>query len=318
MSSAVRNFLVVFFLALLGFGILGHFIATVAVPSFVYDDGQTDFSSEDVVSEEEVESTDDTVSTDTVVSGNKFNFAFICLDTNDKLAGVYLMHTDDGYKTCVSVSIPGNASVENNGAFSTLSQLYSDKGEDFLLTKLYYLTGCKIDEHASVCAVDTSGNGRDVTQLSTYLKYTYKIKESFEFPNPNYNRGEADPESSEDNPNDNMEFITVEAGSYALNGQTNDVQNDKMLLDTQYNKNAFEIYNDLLTRIINDETLVGNTQKQTKIMGYMLNKSFRDYGNSGAGLYLFNDYVKASINYSGTGGAWDEIREAIKTLERKV
>lgn len=320
MSSAFRNFLVVFLLALLGFGVLGHVIATVAVPSFVSDFAETDTSStDDEVSDDSVVSEEDTVSSDVLVLGTRYNFAFICLDINEKLAGIYLVHTNDGYKTCVTVPIPGSAMVENNGAFLTLERLYADEGKDFVLKKLFYLTGCNIDEFVTVSAVDSSGNGKNITQLSTSLKYTYRISKGFECPNPYYNRGEIDPEESADvNSNEFLEMITVEPGSYALNGKTNDVENDKMLLNIEYNENAFDIYSEMLTRILNDASNVGNASKQTKILGYMHDKSFRDYSGSGAAVYLFNDYVKASFKYTGSGGAWDEMREAINTLERKV
>lgn len=320
MSSAFRNFLVVFLLALLGFGVIGHIIATVSVPSLVSDFDEVDASStDDHVSNDTSVSVDNNISSDTPVSGTRYNFAFICLDMNEKLAGVYLVHTNDGYKTCVSVPIPGSALVENNGAFSTLEKLYANEGKDFVLKKLFYLTGCKIDEFVTVCALDSSGGGKSVTQLSSTLKYTYKISKGFDCPNPYYNRGEIDTEESADvNSNEFLETIKIEPGSYALNGKTNDVENDKMLLNIDYNPNAFDIYSEMLTRIINDSSFVGNTSKQTKVLGYMHNKSFRDYSSSGAALYLFNDYVKASFKYSGSGGAWDELREAINTLERKV
>lgn len=311
LSGALRNFLVVFLLALLGFGIIGHFIATVAVPALTAEDeSSVSPSSEDVSVPQEESSEDDTVSEDEPVSGTVYNAAFCCFDVNEKLAGVYLIHTNDGYKTCVGITVPGTASVESNGAYTTLAQLYENEGKDYLLTKLYYLTGCKINEYADLCAVDKSGDGRNITRLATYMQYTYKLGKSFEYPNPDYDHGE---ESG-----DNDEMLVIEAGSYALNGETNGIENEKILLDIAYNENAFDIYTDTLTKLLNDGSLAGDTARQAKVMGYMLNKSFVDYNTSGARQYLFNDYVKATISYSGTGGAWDEIREAVKTLERKV
>ncbi len=319
MSSAFRNFLVVFLLALLGFGILGHFVITVAIPALGADEEISADSSLDGTEDETPDASASVgeTSEDEPVGGNKYNFAFLCFDVNDKLAGVYIVHTDDGYKTNVSVSVPGSASVENNGAYCTLAQLYEDEGKDFLISKLYYLTGCRIDENASIYAVDREDNGRDAAQLSTFLRYTYKLDKGFEYPNPDYNRGEVISTESTDTSYDNEEFITVEAGSYALNGETGGVANDKMLLDTEYNENAFDIYRDMITRMLGDASTVNDPTKQAKIAGYLLDKSFRDYSSSGAGVYLFNNYVKAGIDYSGSGGAWDEIREAVKALEKR-
>ncbi len=318
--SGLRNFIIVFLLALLGFGILGHFIATSIVPSLINDgDDVAAESSADSSEESDDTSLDSLVSADTPVSGNVFNFAFFCLDINDRLAGVYLLHTNDGYETCVSVPIPGDAIVENNGAYIPLDKLYEDNSRDFILTKLYYLTGCKIDEYACLKAVDADGRGRNITELSTYLKYTYRIGEEFEYPNPDYIEGAEGNESSEDASSDTAgEFIVVQAGSYALNGKTDGVLNELMLLDTEYNPNAFDIYSELINRMINDGGIAGSKSKQAMIFNYIADRSFRNYDGSGASAYLFNSFRKASFAYSKTGGAWDEIREAIKTLEGKV
>lgn len=319
--SGLRNFLIVFLLALLGFGVLGHFIATSIVPALIDGDDVVDESSADVSDDGSgEESSEDTVSVDDApVAGNTFNFAFFCLDINDKLAGVYLLHTNDGYETCVSVPIPGDAMVENNGAYTTLSKLFADNGGDFMLTKLYYLTGCKIDEYACLRAVDTDGKGRNITELSTYLKYTYRISEEFEYPNPDYIEGAEDNEASADTSSDGgSEFIVIKAGSYALNGKTDGVLNELMLLDTEYNPKVFDVYSELINRMINDGGIAANKTKQATIFNYIADRSFRNYEGSGASAYLFNSFRKASFAYPRTGGAWDEIREAIKTLEGKV
>ncbi len=318
--SGLRNFIIVFLLSLLGFGVLGHFIATGIVPNLIKGDetenvASTDESTEDISSDLIADSSVG----EQIIEGNTFNFAFFCMDINDKLAGIYLLHTHDGYETCVTVPIPGTAFVENNGAYTTITKLYADYGKDFMVTKLFYLTGCKIDEHATVSAVDLDGKGRNVTELSTYLKYTYKIKDEFEYPNPNYIEGGTNHESSDEVSTEEIgEFITIKAGSYALNGTTEGVLNEQLLLDTDYNSNAFDIYLELLNKMINDGAIASNPNKQATIFNYLPERSFRDYAGSGASAYLFNSFRKASFEHPGTGGAWDEIREAIKTLEGKV
>lgn len=320
--SGLRNFIIVFLLALLGFGILGHFIATSIVPALIEGGEPAVDESKDIVSVdgESSESKDELSSeADTVIEGNTFNFAFFCMDINDKLAGIYLLHTHDGYETCVTVPIPGTAFVENNGAYTTMDKLFADHGKDFMLTKLYYLTGCKIDEYATLSAVDRDGRGRNITELSTYLKYTYKVTEAFEYPNPDFIDGDVNEESAEDASKEALgEFIKVEAGSYALNGKTDGILNEQLLLDTEWNPNVFDIFSELLNRMINDPSFATNKNKQATIFNYIADRSFRNYEGSGASAYLFNEFRKASFAYSGTGGAWDEIREAIKTLEGKV
>lgn len=318
--SGLRNFIIVFLLSLLGFGLLGHFLATNVAPNFINGNDSEDVISKDESSEESsYDVSEDSSAKDLLVEGNTFNFAFFCMDINDNLAGVYLLHTHDGYETCVTVPIPGTAFVENNGAYTTMTKLYADYGKNFMITKLFYLTGCKIDEYATLSAVDLDGKGRNVTELSTYLKYTYKVKTEFEYPNPNYIGGGDHFESSEDvSAEDVPEFIKVAAGSYALNGNTEGVLNEQLLLDTEYNPNAFDIYVELLSKMINDGAITSNPNKQATIFNYIPERSFRDYAGSGASAYLFNSFRKANFDHPGTGGAWDEIREAIKTLEGKV
>ena len=234
--SGLRNFLIVFLLALLGFGVLGHFIATSIVPSLIEgDDSVVAESSDGVLSEDTGSDSEDSVSSEEnlVVEGNTFNFAFFCMDINDRLAGIYILHTHDGYETCVTVPIPSTASVENNGAYTTLEKLYADYGKDFMLTKLYYLTGCKIDEHATLSAVDRDGRGRNITELSTYLKYTYKVTEEFDYPNPDFIDGDNGEDSSGEESVEKLgEYIKIEAGSYALTTKISETEMDATSFDS--------------------------------------------------------------------------------------
>ena len=164
MSGAVRNFLVMFFLCLLIFGICGHFIATELIPSMINDGDEDSFVDNDSVLESQPEESvpEYNNENDSVVSGASYTFAFLCLGPDDELVSVYLMHVNEGYKSCVSASIPAYSATEVGG--STLNEIYKFKGSDFLIKKLQYLTGFVVDDHATLYTVDIKGNGHTVTE----------------------------------------------------------------------------------------------------------------------------------------------------------
>lgn len=318
MFSSLRNFFVVFLISLLGFGILGHCIVTIAVPALISGEEESAAEESSVQSDDASGiSEDSSEDAEQKQSGNAFTFAFFCTDVNDELAAIYIVHTDDGYETCTGALLPGTASLENNGAATTLKRLYLDNGRDYLLQKLRFLTGYAIDEYASLAAVDSSGMGRSIVELSTYLGYTYRISTAFTYPNPNYNGDSVTEDESADESADGAEeYIVVAAGDYALNGRTQGVSNYELLLDTEWNAGAHEIYGEMIRRLLNDASYAGNPGRQELVFDFMMNKSFASYSASNAAKYLFNDYEKGYASYTAGSGAWDELKLELKTLEK--
>lgn len=332
MVSGIRNFVVTFFLFLVVFGIIGHFVVNDVVPALIEGDSEESLPEEsgdgNVSDTSESESVSVPESSE-AVSGNSYTFAFICLGLEEELVGVYLTHVNDGYETCVSAILPGTAKTEITG--STLAQIYRLKGKEFLIEKIRYLTGLKVDDCATLHSVDTNGTGRSITELSNYLDYRYRINTAFEYPNPLYkpeapeDSGEVSEESGEsseesvDSGEDitKKEFITIPAGSYSLKGITEGIQNYRLLLDPKYNPEAHSICQELLTQMLADTSMVGNSSKQATVMNFFKDLSFSKYESSDAAKYLFNSFDKETFVCNGGAGAeWDVAKDHFKTLEK--
>lgn len=334
LSSAVRNFIVIFLLALLGFGILGTLFVDDILPKLISESNKDDETGADNTTsdvEQSQESDDSESFSNIAVEGNTYTFAFFCidsLDTEDELLCVYLTRINDGYKTSVSAIIPGDAHTELGGA--SLKRMYKNYGVEHVIKKLYYLTGLEVDDYALLYTYDRNGTGRSITDLSKYLDYRYRLSATFDYPNPLYvpeqnlpeeNSTEISGESFEEpeisgDGTGIAEFISVPIGNYALHGITEGVLNYIMLLDPEYNTNAYVIFSDLVERFLSDGNVIGNISKQTKIFDYFRGKSFSDYQSSDASKYLFNTFEKTSFVCTGGGSAdWDVVKEHFKALE---
>lgn len=323
MSGAVRNFLVMFFLFLLIFGICGHFIATELIPSMINDGDEDSFADSESVMDSQTEESipENNNESKPVVSGATYTFAFLCLGPEDELVSVYLMHVNEGYKSCVSASIPAYSATEVGG--STLNEIYKFKGSDFLIKKLQYLTGFVVDDHATLYTVDIKGNGHTVTALSNRLGYRYRINDAFKYPNPLYEGdivGEESEEVSEEvdisGDDDDGEYFTIEPNSYALNGITNGLNNYSILLDPEWNPNAHEIFQELFKRIFDDKEICSNVSEQNSIMNFMENETFSSYTNSTAAKYLFkykNQHFECECQRISD---WDNVKNTILAKEQ--
>ena len=332
MFSGLRNFIVVFLIALLCFGVAGHFLALNIIPSLIEGDGE-ESSHEEISDESPSQSLDESTYSGAVKeSGESYSFAVLCLDLDGELSGIFFMHTNEGYKTCVYTTVPGATPLENNGAESTLARIYQANGIEFLLEKMKYITGYTIDGYAVLNAVDTTGNGRSITDLATYLNYTCKITVPFSYPNPNYIDPSLQPddsssEISEDSsveftenstettePDTSSEFIVIPAGDYALNGfvplagQAEKLQNYLVLLNSQYNIYAHNIYTDVLELIFIDK----NNYDTDKIFAYF---SEYEIDRDIASKHLFNNFDKYEYRYPETAEAWNEAVAALRELE---
>ncbi len=325
MLSGLRNFIIVFLIALLGFGVIGHILANSTIPSFVEGNGDNEESSDvsnEFVSVED-SSKDESVSKE---SGETYSLAVLCVDLDKALASVFFVHTNDGYETCVYTSVSGKAPIENNGAQSTLSKIYADNGTDYLITKLKFVLGYDIDGYAVLDAVDASGKGRSITELATELSYVCNIKVPFNYPNPNYVAppislpNEETSEISEegisedisgDGTDNNGRFINIPAGSYALNGTmvltgpTDKIPNYQVLLDSNYNIYAHEIYEAVLEKFFFES-------KSTNNFKYF---SMISFDKDDASEKLFTDFKCYKYDYPDNTEAWNEAVAALRELE---
>ncbi len=336
MFSGLRNFIVVFLVALLGFGVAGHFLAVEIIPTLIKGDNTSDISVDESSNDELSSDYESTESQPIRESGEQYTFAVLCIDLEEELSCVYFIHTNEGYETCTYTTLSGKLPVENNGAESTLARVYKDNGADFFVNKLNYITGYTVDGFAILDAMDKSGNGRCVTELASSINYTCKISVPFSYPNPNY----VDPslsidDSSDDTtseetsvfessidetsteetsaPDTNSEFIMVPVGDYALNGffplegQADKLPNYRVLLDSKYNIYANDIYTDILEKIF-----IINTSENVKVFEYFSTLSANE---DMAAKHLFNDYKKYKYEYPQNVNSWDEAIAALRELE---
>lgn len=338
MFSGLRNFIIVFIVSLLCFGVIGHFLSKDIIPNLIKGDISELVSEDDNSHGSTSENPNDDNSDDKKKeNGESYSFAVICLDLEDKLSSVFFIHTNEGYETCVYTTIPGKIPLENNGADSTLERIYAttkDEGVDFFLEKLKYITGYKIDGYAMLNAIDVTGNGRSITDLSTYLNYTCKVTVPFSYPNPNYidpsdseapsidssDDSGAAPEISDDisddtsNVDTSNEFINIPAGDYALNGfmpligQAEQIRNYQVLLDSRYNVYAHEIYTGVLKRIFSAKT----SSVDAKVFNYF---SVVEMDKETAYKHLFNTFDKYEYKYPENAEGWNEAVAALRELE---
>lgn len=333
MSSSIRNFIVVFLSFLLLFGICGHFIVNDIVPGLMDKDDTAELDSLSEPITDNISSNTSTIgdffnSSDDVptfdVEEASYNFAVFCLDLDEELVGVYAIHVNDFYKSQVTTFIPGTATTEIGG--STLAQLYKFKGKDFFLEKLYYLTDLKFDDYCTLYSFDKDGGGKSITELSSYLEYKYRINTPFEYPNPEFSSDIPNNESADESADSvddnesteakNEEYYTVPAGSYSLNGLTEGLQNYKMLLDSEYNPNVPDIFEELLSRLFSDTKILNDSSRQAKVMKYFTDTSYGNFSVGSAVSAVFNNYTKNSfVTTAGGINDWDNVKEYFSTLE---
>lgn len=336
MSSAIRNFVVMFFLFLIIFGICGHFIATNLVPDLIAsedDENNSNVVNGDVSSELSVEHEhgNDNESEPDDSQYETYTVAFFCLGLEDELVEIYMVHINDGYKTCVSASIPAVSTAEVGGF--TFEQIYRKNGIEHLVNKLKYLTGYTIDDHACLKAVDRNGRGHSITDLSKRFGYNYRINEAFEYPDPLYeiyqdklendrfNENEESSEAvSEESVEDKTpdEFFTVQPDNYSLHGITNGLNNYTILLDSEYNPNAHAIYGDFFKRLLNNKDIVNSVDEQKTVLKCFENKTFSidNYESTEAAKYLFkyeNQHIDCPCEKISD---WDNVKNTLKAKEQ--
>ncbi len=336
MSSAIRNFIVMFCLFLIFFGICGHYFATTLVPDLISardsDTGNSDADDREqsvdenngIIGDDNLSNTEDDTEYDT------FTMAFFCLGLEEELVEIYMVHVNDGYKTCVSASIPASSTAEIGG-FS-LMEIYKKNGVDYLVKKLQYLTGYTIDDYATLLAVDRNGKGHSVTDLSKRFGYHYRLNEAFEYPDPLYviykdklENGEIEEEEISEESGDAVtdndapnEYFTVEADNYDLLAITNGLKNYVILLDSKYNPNAHVIFEEFLKRMLENDELKKNLDKQASVMKCFEDKTFSDieYKDTKVAKYLFKYENQQTAFKCEKISDWDNIKNTLKAKEK--
>ena len=161
MSTAIRNFLIVFLLFLVVFGLLAWKVAVPYIDEALL--GEFDKGTEEDTSQITEESE---TSGDIIESGRnrKFSLAFIGMANKEHVANIFFVRVDEEKGIYLTTSIPYDATVDNGGKSAPLySYLYMRTPEDIMNT-VPYLVGYDIDYYA---AFDYSGLYEIVKELGT-------------------------------------------------------------------------------------------------------------------------------------------------------
>lgn len=161
MSTAIRNFLIVFLLFLVIFGLVAWKVAVPYIDEVLL--GEVDKGTEEDTSQVLEESE---VSGDVIESGRnrKLSLAFIGMANKEHIANIFFVRIDEEKGIYLTTSIPYDAAVDNGGKSAPLySYLYMRTPEEIMNT-VPYLVGYDIDYYA---AFDYSGLYEAVNELGT-------------------------------------------------------------------------------------------------------------------------------------------------------
>ena len=145
MSAAFRNFLIIFLLFLLIFGLLAWKVVVPYIDTVLL--GKVEKGGDDEISQViDVSDTSDEV----IDSGRErvVNIAFVGMANNEHLADVFFIHIDEKKGIYFTTSVPYNTVVDNSGKTAPLySYLYLRTPEEIMET-VPYLVGYEIDYYA--------------------------------------------------------------------------------------------------------------------------------------------------------------------------
>ncbi len=172
LKTSLRNFFITLFASLLIFGVVAYFI-TNFVTGLLEDsiEGTPPVSLEIITSTESAEDT--TVEGDEIVeiTGESFTFAIIGTDYQPDILldyniednytdsfplrrnrtysadSIAIVRADKDSRTLLISTIPSNMRLKVDGAFTTLGDIYYQKGVDFFVQKLTALTGFEIEKY---------------------------------------------------------------------------------------------------------------------------------------------------------------------------
>ena len=161
MSTAFRNFLIIFLLFLLGFGLLAWKVVVPYIDNELLAD--VDNGADDNVS---VDQNTSEGPNDIIQSGKnrKVSIAFVGMADEDFIADIFFLRIDEEKGIYLTTSVPYNTKVDNAGKIAQLySYLYMRPVSDILQT-VPYLVGYEIDYYA---VFDFAGLYNIVEELGT-------------------------------------------------------------------------------------------------------------------------------------------------------
>lgn len=145
LSTAFRNFLIVFIIFLVAFGL----VAWKVVVPYINTELLGEVDRGDDTDESEV-TEESEVSNDIIESGRNrdVSIAFVGMANEDHLANIFFIRIDESKGIYLTTSIPYDTKVDNNGRSAPLySYMYMRSNEDIVAT-IPYLVGYEIDYYA--------------------------------------------------------------------------------------------------------------------------------------------------------------------------
>nr|MBQ4317617.1 LCP family protein [Clostridia bacterium] len=188
--SAIKNFIVTFFISVLIFGLLAYFILNVADETILAPDDDPSQSEQNSQGIPLVTDSKQQGSLETDAEGNLifyeinsesftvlllgtdyqpdmlFDYDLTILNEREKkdifpykerivsADAIVLMRIDRENKEFVICSIPGSTRVMSDGVAQSLGSLYDSKGIDYMVNKVTAMTGLKIDYYAAMSLSD--------------------------------------------------------------------------------------------------------------------------------------------------------------------
>lgn len=161
MSTAFRNFLIVFLLFLVAFGLVAWKVVVPYINTELL--GEVDRGEDN----EESQLVEESDTSDTVIESGRnrdISIALIGMANEDYLADIFFIRIDEEKGIYLTTSIPYDTKVDNNGRSAPLySYMYMRSIEDIVAT-VPYLVGYEIDYYA---VFDYDGIRRIIKEMGT-------------------------------------------------------------------------------------------------------------------------------------------------------
>ena len=297
MSTAIRNFLIVFLLFLVIFGLVAWKVAVPYIDEVLLGESNkgTDVEVSQVI--EESETSGDSVETG---RNRKLSLAFIGMANKEHVASIFFVRIDEEKGIYLTASIPYDAPVANGGKSAPLySYLYMRTPEDIMNT-VPYLVGYDIDYYA---AFDYSGLYEVVKELGTV---TVSLPTAIKVYNPDFmdeiqdylDKDEPVPDAYCDIYGPGDANISHEVLSMIWDYNPENNENDYTI------KNS--LYESVFLALTKKTSLATNSEKYLEIMNNAMSttmgtEAFEEYGDiMFANGYLFKGNGSKSIVYNQT------------------
>lgn len=297
MSTAIRNFLIVFLLFLVIFGLVAWKVAVPYINESLLGEIDKGADNENSQLAEESENSGDIIETG---KNRKLSVAFVGMANKEHVASIFFVRIDEEKGIYLTSSIPYDAPIANGGkAVPLYSYLYMRTPEDILNT-VPYLVGYDIDYYA---AFDYSGLYEVVKALGTV---TVSLPTAIKVYNPDF-MDEIQDYLAKDEPVPDAYCETYGPGDANISCEV-------LNMIWEYNPEGDEtdytikncLYESVFLAITKKTSLATNSEKYLEIMNSAISttmgtEAFEEYGDlMFANGYLFKGNGSKRVLYNQT------------------